>query len=275
MSFLSPNPAADWLNASWADLVVNQPFNVTDAMGSAETLSFAILDASQSPINKTLIIAGVSIGMNASLIAVLLLLSAPSRRGTPVFIINLICLFLMFLRMLFTTIQYNGSACNISSGFLSVNVLITPGAIAVAFFYAITTILWYGAIFVSLMLQVRVVFSAERRLQNFVTVVLAIPALATFAMESALQITYMIRATTKFVTLQPSWVIPLDTKAYTIWGATTGVASLIFVCKLVYLIHKRKQMGIKRFGPLQIFTIMGTQCLIVPRRIPNSSCRIH
>ena len=53
-----------------------------------------------------------------------------------------------------------------------------------------------------------------------------------------------------------------------LYAITVGVASFVFVAKLMYLIHRRQRMGFKGFGPLQVIVIMGAQCLVVPRTSP-------
>ena len=65
-----------------------------------------------------------------------------------------------------------------------------------------------------------------------------------------------------------AWVGLTGRILYTI---TIGLCSAIFVAKLLYLIHRRKKMGFRGFGPLQVIVIMGTQCLIVPRTSLSSS----
>jgi Fungal pheromone mating factor STE2 GPCR len=77
------------------------------------------------------------------------------------------------------------------------------------------------------------------------------------------QIAYIIYVQNRIGT-PPWWYFPLE-KAYSIiWATTIGCASLVFVAKLLYLIHRRKKMGFKGFGPLQVITVMGAQCLVVP-----------
>jgi len=43
-----------------------------------------------------------------------------------------------------------------------------------------------------------------------------------------------------------------------------GVSCLVFLYKLAITIYRRRKMGIKKFGPLQIIFIMFSQCLVIP-----------
>jgi len=267
---LPANPNANMFNATWASLVAAQTFNVTDATGEVDTYSFDMLDAFMSYVGKTLIISGVSIGMTFVLIVILLLLTKPEKRRTPVFVLNLLALFMQFLRMILSATWWNGPTENISNEFLDINVLVSNSTLWSLYLFAICSIAWYFVILTSMVLQVRVVFAADPKMQKIVTAMLALLGLATFGVVMPVQIQSII-TTSGRTGILPRWWPVLMRDGHILWAITIGISSLIFVSKLLYLIHKRKAMGFKGFGPLQVITIMGTQCLIIPRNHTDPS----
>jgi len=259
---LGPNPQADPFNKTWENEVFSQPFNLTNAYGEVVTFDLGILDSFMRYIGDTLIVCGIAFGMCFILIIVLLLLTKPEKRRTPVFIFNLVSLVLMALRMLSSCIQQNGPLANLSSSLLGTS-LIPASDIANQTLYAVLTALWYAITLVSMILQVRVVFSAEPKLQNVVTGSLSLLALATMGTLLPPDIETII--TTQNLTFAlPPWYDALQHAANVTWAVTIGCASLVFVAKLLYIISRRKKMGFKGFGPLQVITIMAVQCLVIP-----------
>jgi hypothetical protein len=114
-----------------------------------------------------------------------------------------------------------------------------------------------------MILQVRVVFSAEPKLQNVVTGSLSLLALATMGTILPPDIETII-TTQNLTFILPPWYQALQHAANVTWVVTIGCSSLVFVAKLLYIIARRKKMGFKGFGPLQVITIMAAQCLVVP-----------
>jgi pheromone alpha factor receptor len=259
---LGPNPHADLFNKTWENEVFRQPFNLTNAYGEVVTFDLGILDSFMRYIGETLIVCGIAFGMCFVLIIVLLLLTKPEKRRTPVFIFNLVSLVLMVLRMLCMCIQQNGPLANLSSSLLFTK-LIPASFIANQTLYAIFTALWYAITLVSMILQVRVVFSAEPKLQNVVTGSLSLLALATMGTILPPDIETII-TTQNLTFILPPWYQALQHAANVTWVVTIGCSSLVFVAKLLYIIARRKKMGFKGFGPLQVITIMAAQCLVVP-----------
>jgi len=269
---LPANPNADMFNTTWASIVAAQTFNATDATGHVDTYSFHMLDAYMAFVGKALIVSGLSVGMTFVLIVVLLLLTRPEKRRTPVFVLNLMALFIQFFRMILSAAWWNSPAEDISTTFLDTNILASNANLWIINLFAIFSIVWYFVILTSMVLQVRVVFAAEPKSQKIVTAILALLSLATFGVDVPTQIQAII-STSNNTGIFPSWYIVLEHDAHILWAVTIGVSSLIFVSKLLYLIHKRKTLGFKGFGPLQIITIMGAQCLIIPCNHPDCSSR--
>src|SRR5271154_2690718 len=101
-------PSHDANNLTWARELANQTFNLTDITGSVDTFSIADLDTFIFETGRSLLIFGLSVGMCGTVAVFLLILAKPDKRRTPVFVLNILCLALQFLRMLMVCISYNG-----------------------------------------------------------------------------------------------------------------------------------------------------------------------
>jgi pheromone alpha factor receptor len=258
----SPNPK----NITWATIVENQTFNVTDIYGHVRTLSLNDLNAVMHSVGRSLIIFGVNIGMCFTVAVVVLLLTKTEKRRTPIFILNMAGLSFQFIRMLMVAIFYNGPDYNFQPYLLGDTVLIPSSAFAPFDIDFIAGMFWYTVIVTSLILQVLVVFGAERKVRRYLKYSLGLLGLATIAFNitaqaDALKVTFS--KTGEYAKWFP-WLYKTGRILYTI---TVGVTSGIFVAKLLFLIRRRKKMGFKGFGPLQVIVIMGAQCLLVPRTL--------
>jgi pheromone alpha factor receptor len=256
----APNPN----DPVWAKQIASQTFNLTDVFGDVDTFTLPEIDEFFHATGRSLIIFGVDIGMSVMVAVVLLLLTKPDKRRTPIFALNVAGLSLQFIRMVMVSILYNGVNRTVEVAFLATTVLTPQSAFVPAYIYIIITIFWYIVITTSIILQVRVVFGAEPRAQKYLTCALGLLGLATvgFTITDQADIFKGSLAKTGQDDAWQPWVELVGRILYTV---TVGISSAIFVAKLLYLIHRRRKMGFTGFGPLQVIVIMGAQCLLVPR----------
>jgi len=264
MSVVIPTPIPSPNDHAWSEEIASQTFNLTDIYGDVFNLSLSDFDDYFHDAGRSLVIFGVNIGMCVTIAIVLLLLTKPEKRRTPIFSLNLAGLILEFFRMLMTAIIFTGPNFVIASEFLSDNSLTPESSFVPIYLYTFATIPWYIVIFTSLILQVRVVFGAEPKAQRYLTWGLGFIGLAAMGFNITAQAdTFKGQVErTGDLDIWFNWVVLTARILYTL---TVGLASLTFVAKLMYLIYRRQRMGFKGFGPLQVIVIMGTQCLIVPR----------
>lgn len=248
----------------WSEEIASQTVNLTDIFGNVNTFHLSDFDAYNHSVGQALVIFGVNIGMVVTIAIVLLLLTKPEKRRTPIFALNLAGLVLMFFRMLMNSILDTGPNFTISVAFLSDTSLTPASAFVPLYIYTFVTIPWYIVIIASLVLQVRVVFGAEPRAQKYLTWALGLLGLATMGFNITGQADVFKGNLAKTGAVDP-WFAWVQETAHILYTITIALASLIFVSKLMYLIHRRQRMGFKGFGPLQVIVIMGAQCLIIPR----------
>jgi pheromone alpha factor receptor len=255
----APNPN----DPVWAEQIASQTINLTDTTGNVDTFTLPEIDEFFHEAGRSLIIFGVNIGMSVMVAVVLLLLTKADKRRTPIFALNIASLSLQFIRMVMVSILYNGPNKTIEVAFLYTNVLTPQSAFVPAYIYIIVTMFWYIVIITSIILQVRVVFSGEPRVQKYLTYALGLLGLSTigFVITDQSDIFKGSLAKTGQDDVWEPWVELVGRILYTV---TVGISSGIFVAKLLYLIHRRRKMGFRGFGPLQVIVIMGAQCLLVP-----------
>ena len=123
---------------------------------------------------------------------------------------------------------------------------------------------WYTVIVTSLILQVLVVFGAERKVRRYLKYALGLLGLATIGFNITSQADAFKGSVSK-TGLYDEWFLWVYKAGRILYAVTVGLTSGIFVAKLLYLIRRRKKMGFKGFGPLQVIVIMGAQCLLIPR----------
>src|SRR5271169_5511630 len=179
----SPDPN----NATWAAIVASQTFNLTDITGTNYTFSLSDFDSVAWGYGQSLVILGTNLGMCAVLGIVLLLLTKPEKRRTPIFALNIAGLTLQFLRMLFISIQYNGINSGMAVQLLGTVTLSPISTFIPMFLYIMVTMFWYMVIISSIILQVRVVFGAERTTRKFLTFGLGLLGFAAVALNITVQ----------------------------------------------------------------------------------------
>ena len=263
MATAVPNPN----DPVWAQHIATQEFNLTDITGAVDTFSLSDIDSYFFLKSRSLIVFGVEIGLCIMLTIVLLLLTKPEKRRTLIFGLNIAGLVLETIRFIVTAINYNSSNFSVGVQFLGATAQL-PGDFSVPLdIYSVVTIFWYAVVEASLVLQVRVVFGAERKLQTILTLGLGFLFTVTAVLKIAVQ-AIIFKAQLQKEGTSGAAFNGLDLAGTILFTITVGISSAIFVGKLVHLIHRRKKMGFHAFGPLQVILIMGAQCLLVPCTSP-------
>lgn len=259
----TPIPTPDPNSRLWSIYIDSQSFNVTGLDGTPTTLSFGEINSQIYAVGAEAACAGFALGFVSMLFIVLLLITPAAKIRKPIFLLNLVCLFLVAFRelmiMIVSCASYQGVGQQFLLGFAqypnstwSANIMNIVSAIGI-----------YALVMTSLVLQVRVVFAAEPRTRKIFTIIGAIAVIVETAFTTT-WVAFYIRFYYNYIDWLPLWLL----QTFKIFFcAFVGVASLIFLYKLGFTIYRRHKMGmnINQFGPLQIIFIMFCQCLIVPR----------
>ncbi|KAL8951257.1 MAG: hypothetical protein Q9222_002759 [Ikaeria aurantiellina] len=238
--------------------------------------SFTLLLRDGTPFNVTIpqldefILYNVQISINyaaqlgASLLflVVLLLLTKPDKRKTPIFAINCIALTLNVLRTLLQCLYYTGPFSEIYAYFSLDYSKVSSSDYANQIAITVLTWLLLVCIEISLLLQARVVCVTLRRSYQHIILVLSI-LVATMAIS--FRLAFCIENSRYILSLLP--LSPLEWLA-SATNITTSVSicwfCAVFVIKLGFALDQRRKLGVAGFGPMQVIFIMGCQTLFIP-----------
>jgi pheromone alpha factor receptor len=208
------------------------------------------------------------LGASLMLFIVLLLLTKPEKRLSPVFFLNTSALFINVCRM-FCLLAYWTSAWSNQYAYFAQDFSRVPRAdYATSVASVVLTFLLLIFVEISLVLQTQVVFTTlreiHRRLLLAVSIFVASVAIGfRFAMVIKLS-EYIVAAKnfTPYVWLQSATNIAIT--------VSICFFCLIFAVKLGFAIQQRRALGLKQFGPMQIIFIMGCQTMVVPGKTNTS-----
>ncbi|KAL8826600.1 MAG: hypothetical protein Q9170_007338 [Blastenia crenularia] len=228
------------------------PFNVT-----IPELDDFILYSVQISINYA-----ASLGASLLFFIVLLLLTKPDKRKSPVFVMNAVALILNFLRTLLHCLYFTGPFSETYAYFSVDYSRVSRSDYASQ--VAITVITWLLLVCVeaSLLLQARVVCVTLREgLKRLIfTFSIMIAGLAL-----AFRLALCVENSKLILGLDPEFSLRWLASATNI---TTSVSicwfCAVFVVKLGFALDQRRKLNVGAFGPMQIIFIIGCQTLIIP-----------
>ena len=228
------------------------PFNVT-----IPQLDEFILYSVQISINWA-----AQLGASLLFLIVLLLLTKPEKRKSPIFIINAVALTLNVLRTLLQCLYFTGPFSELYAYFSLDYSKVSSSDYANQVAIVVFTFLLLLCAEASLLLQIRVVCVTVR--QGYKRALYASSVLiAGLALGFRLA----------FCVQNAKFILSLDSLFPLMWLAsatniTTSISicwfCAIFVTKLGFALNQRKKLGLKSFGPMQIIFIMGCQTLVIP-----------
>ena len=202
------------------------------------------------------------LGASTILLIALLVLTKPDKRLSPVFILNSLALLLNIIRNVLQCLYFTSPFLKTYAHFGQDYSRVPGSAYATSIAATVLAVLLLICIEASLVLQVRVVsFLLMPVYRRVIFVFSAITASLAVGFRLAL----CVENSRFIVSLKPPSSLNWLESASNI---TTSISicwfCAVFVTKLGIALHERRQLGLKRFGPMQIILIMGCQTLIVP-----------
>ncbi|KAJ8611124.1 hypothetical protein MRB53_038119 [Persea americana] len=215
------------------------------------------------------------IGASVMLLVALLLLTRPEKRKTPIFALNAAALFLNTIRSILQCLYFTGSFYDFYIFFTGSQYLVPSSEYATSITGVVFTFFVLLCIEASLTFQTRAVCAAmDEKLRLPAIGLSTIVALTAVAFRFALTIKNCMAITAVEHEERPEkfqWVAAASN--YTTL-ASICFFSLIFVVKLGFAMQQRKKLGIKQFGPMQIFFIMGCQTMITCTNVPELGSQV-
>lgn len=240
----------------------SQSFTLQASDGTPFNVSIPDLDYFVYYNNQICINYGAQTGASIVLLIVLLLLTKPDRRASPIFIVNVSSLALNIIRTVLLCLYFTGPFTETYAVFSGDFSRVHTGDYATSVTAAVFTLLVLVCVETSLCLQTRVVCVTMRQVYrriifaaSMVIALLAIAFRLALCVENSI---YIVQA-------------KVDGPLHQLASATTITETIsicwfsaVFVAKLAFALNERRKLGLVQFGPMQIIFIMGCQTLIIP-----------
>lgn len=249
-------PAASEITDSISDIVLS--FNSTNG---PQELTFGDLDSYFKTIVVFGIIYGARVGMSFISLPVTYLFT--KKKGSPIFILNMLCLFFLFTQSVLYSVtltdQYN-SLSYIFTGSIDLNRNNSNITAASNVFYLLLVV----CIQISQTYQVYIIFESQQHFMKLVCYGVTVLSGTLGLTTTALYFDYMIES--NIALFSPDKVLPhyLVNVPIILFITSTCLICAVLVCKLVIAIHKRRQLGLKQFNLFHILLIMTFQTMVIP-----------
>ncbi|ODQ65248.1 hypothetical protein NADFUDRAFT_5787, partial [Nadsonia fulvescens var. elongata DSM 6958] len=210
------------------------------------------------------IVFGVRIG--ACGLSLITLWMVSRRRNTPVFILNIICLVLLIIHsglyLQYLLGNYGSVSNYLTHFYLNISLLEMNTSVAANIIQYLIII----SVKASLVFQCRVVFADWQLASNIVTgalLMVCIPSIGFWTVSTVWNSQQILDASKQDnpMLLRYNWV-PITAQLF--YASIITVSCLVFNSKLLFAIRKRRVLGLKQFGALQIIFTVGCQTMIVP-----------
>jgi len=258
MSATSIIPTPDPTSVAWSLYIDSQSFNLTNVKGEAMTLSLDRLNNYFYASTVQAIFQAFILGFGAMLFIVLIALTHRERRRQPIYLLNLISLFLITFRAIVNLIIATASYRGVGQIFLGGRAQYGPGTWAPSVISGLLQPFLYSTILASLILQIHVVFGSEPLTRRTLTIVLTVAAVVLVVLVTTFAV-YQTIIQFKSISM-PRWLFKVIRIYFVVF---VGITCLIFLYKLAMAIRRRKRMG-QPANPLQIFFVFSCQSLVVP-----------
>lgn len=210
---------------------------------------------------------GTQLGAAALLLVCLLLITKKDKLRSLLFILNATALLLVMIRGIVSGIGYTGPFFDWYR-FYTQYYAHTDRAKAIWIASDLLTLVLTIIIEMSVLLQVRIVCcTLEPMWRHTVNILNTLMAVVVAGMRLALSI-LTIKWNILGVQHETDWQFEQLTKfakvSNTAFIVSIGFSVTVFCGKLAFAIHRRRSMGMKQFGPMQIVLIMGCQTMTLP-----------
>jgi pheromone alpha factor receptor len=213
---------------------------------------------------------GTQLGASAVTFVMLLLLTRPQKRRSAVFVLNLATLCLNIARLVCDILYFTGAFFETYAYFSGDFARVKPSDYANSILAMVFLSLLEICIQCSLILQTMAICAhlptLQKRLFLILSTMVAIVPTGFRMAEMALNAKCTIENLpfTEYIWLEKANTI--------IMTVSICFFSAIFTYKLAFSIYRRRQLGIRQFGPMQALFIMSCQTMIVPGK---SQCKTN
>ncbi|GME32469.1 mating-type alpha-pheromone receptor [Neofusicoccum parvum] len=244
-------------------------FNVYQQNLTFYTSGGQVVKASLSEVNswvqygiRTGIIRGSQIGASFILLILLLILTKPEKRRSPIFIFNTLALVLCVARAVFGAMFFTGGWYDFYAAWSFDTSAVAKQDYAFSILTVALTLILAICVEISLMMQSYIVCTTVKGAWRMAVIVVSVLVALTAVGVRFVLAVYNCMDFLGY-TKDSSWMV---------WSIYANITlcisicwfSLIFCSKLGLAIRNRRNLGLTQFGPMQIVFIMGAQTMTVP-----------
>ena len=248
-------------NTTAAELF-HQSFVLQESDGVNYTVTMDDLDTFTLYGRQISIVLGTQIGACMTLLVVLLILTKPEKRGSPIFIVNSLALIFDIIRSVLTCMYFTGPFEEVYAHYTQDYSHAQPNDYAESVTATVFTLLLLVCVQISLCLQAHVVCVTFCR--SYRTAILAASmsiALLAIGFRFAFMVENCVLIIQAVAEDSIEWLgsaTNITTTLSICWFCT------VFVSKLGVSLYQRRKLGMGHSGPMEIIFIMGCQTLIIP-----------
>ena len=212
---------------------------------------------------KICIIYAAQLGASLMLLVVILLLTKPNKRHSPIFVINAVALVVNFIRLILQCLFYTGPFSSTYAVFANDYSDVPKESYIMSIASTILILLLLILVELSLLLQTQVVCVTLSQVYRR-----TIFAISTFMALQAIGWSLFCVVRNSEDTLYGTGYKVDVAWTFNAANITKSVSFLwfcvVFVVKLGFALRQRHKLGLRRWSPIHIIFIMGCQTLVIP-----------
>lgn len=211
---------------------------------------------------------GVQLGATIMVLILVLILTNPERRKSPVFALNVAALGFNMARAVCRVLFFVSPWNEVYAIFTFDYSRVSKGDYAASLLAVIFSVLVILCIEISLVFQIQVLCATLRRLYRYpligISYCVAIGMLISRIWLAAEDCKRILHNAPGYATAELQKVNSILLTVINVWFCA------VFAGKLGFAMHLRRRLGIKKLGPMKVLFIMGCQTMIVPGTVLRS-----
>jgi len=242
---------------------MNQDFTIYDSRGEEVVVNMNLVAQYSHNYTIQAIVSASQIGALAVILIMLLILTKPEKRRSPVFSLNVLALLFSIISQVLICQYYTNSWTYPYTLWTRDPTFVTSTAKSTSIAAGIFTIFVVITLEISLVLQIHVVSITLTSVQRLSLIILS-------SFIAGLAISFRIIQTARNISFN---ILQLASDPNGKWLSqarditlTISICffSAIFTIKLFHSLYQRRKLGLEAFGPMQILFIGGLQTMFLP-----------
>ncbi|KAK2753505.1 hypothetical protein FQN54_007895 [Arachnomyces sp. PD_36] len=205
---------------------------------------------------------GAQLGASIVLVIILAIMTKPERRRSAMYALNVAALLFNIVRLTCMCVYFTSGFADVYRYFALDYEGVPPASYANSAIVPIVTVLLLISLEISLVVQAHVICSTSR---PWVRRCVLVASLLAASAAVGLRIGYAVE-NVRFILAAEDFSPMVWLQSATNIAITCSICyfSAVFMVKLGLAIRQRRQLGFKKFGPMQVIFVMGSQTMFIP-----------